>query len=243
MSLFSRHRSYTEKVMAARKRMRALGKVLLVLLVVSLVRALLIQTYRVGTTSMQPTLVPGDRIVSFPLPVGAVTIFGKLPRITDMERGEMVIVSPDPFPTESPWFLAWDSVARFFTFQYYSPMGSRYGDDAASPGVYRLIGLPGDTIRRKSAIYEVRPAGTSTFSNEFALAKGSYALSGIVSDPRVSTTVGYTGEQTLAANQYFVACDDRSLLAGAALWGPIGSERIVGRVVAICWPPNRLKIP
>ena len=223
--------------------MRALEKILLVLLVVSLVRALLIQTYRVDSTSMQPILVPGDRIVSFPLPVGAVTIFGKLPRLTDTERGEMVIVSPDPFPTENPWFLVWDSVARFFTFQYYSPMDSRYGDDAASPGVYRVIGLPGDTIRRKGTLFDIRPAGTSTFSNEFALAKGSYALSGIASDPRVSIIAGYSAEQTLAANQYFVACDDRSLLAGAALWGPIGSERIVGRVIAICWPPRRLKIP
>ena len=229
--------------MAARKRIRALGKVLLVLLVVSLVRALLFQTYSVESISMQPTLVPGDRIISFPLPVGAVTIFGKLPRLTEMERGELVIVNPDPFPTESPWFLAWDSLARFFTFQYYSPLGFRYGDDAVSPGVYRVIGLPGDTIRRKGALYDVRPAGTSVFSNEFALAKGSYALSGITADPRVSAVSGVPTEQTLAADQYFVACDDRSLLAGAALWGPIGSERIVGRVIAVCWPPSRLKIP
>lgn len=223
--------------------MRALGKVLLVLLVVSLVRAFLFQTYRVESMSMQPTLVPGDRIISFPLPVGAVTVFGKLPRLTGMERGELVIVNPDPFPTESPWFLAWDSMARFFTFQYYSPMGSRYGDDAVTPGVYRVIGLPGDTIRRKGALYDLRPAGSSVFSNEFALAKGNYALSGIAASPLVSPAIGVSAEQTLAADQYFVACDDRSLLAGAALWGPVGSERIVGRVIAVCWPPRRLKIP
>ncbi|PKL04900.1 MAG: hypothetical protein CVV53_08710, partial [Spirochaetae bacterium HGW-Spirochaetae-9] len=155
--------------MAARKRMRALGKVLLVLLVVSLVRALLFQTFSVETTSMQPTLVAGDRIVSFPLPVGAVTIFGKLPGITAIERGELLIVRPDPFPTESPWFLAWDSLARFFTLQYYSPMEFRYGDDAVTSAVYRVIGLPGDTVRRKAALYEIRPAGASAFSSEFAL--------------------------------------------------------------------------
>lgn len=223
--------------------MRALGKVLLVLLVVSLVRAFLFQTYRVESMSMQPTLVPGDRIISFPLPVGAVTVFGKLPRLTGMERGELVIVNPDPFPTESPWFLAWDSMARFFTFQYYSPMGSRYGDDAVTPGVYRVIGLPGDTIRRKGALYDLRPAGSSVFSNEFALAKGNYALSGITASPLVSPAIGLSTEQTMAADQYFIACDDRSLLAGAALWGPVGSERIVGRVIAVCWPPRRLKIP
>ncbi|PKL06018.1 MAG: signal peptidase I, partial [Spirochaetae bacterium HGW-Spirochaetae-9] len=48
---------------------------------------------------------------------------------------------------------------------------------------------------------------------------------------------------TLAADQYFVACDDRSILAGSALWGPVGSGRIIGRVIAVYWPPSRLKIP
>ncbi|MDP2791955.1 MAG: signal peptidase I [Rectinemataceae bacterium] len=229
--------------MAARKRMRALGKLLLVLLIVSLVRALLFQTYSVELNSMQPTLAVGDRVVSFPLPVGAVTIFGKLPRLTTIERGELLIVNPDAFPTESAWFLAWDSLARFFTLQYYSPMGSRYGNDAVAPGVYRVIGLPGDTIRRKAALYEIRPAGASAFSSEFALAKDSYSLSGIVSDSLSSTVNGSSRELNLGADQYFVACDDRSVLAGSALWGPVGSGRIVGRVVAVCWPPSRLKIP
>lgn len=223
--------------------MRALGKLLLVLLVISLVRALLFQTYRVEFNSMQPALAEGDRIVSFPLPVGAVTIFGKLPRLTTIERGELLIVSPDSFPTESPWFLAWDSLARFFTLQYYSPMGSRYGNDAVSPGVYRVVGLPGDTIRRKAALYEIRPAGASAFSSEFALAHTSYSLSGIAAGTLSKTAAGPSGELKLEADQYFIACDDRSVLAGSALWGPVGSGRIIGRVVAVCWPPSRLKIP
>ncbi|HWP68117.1 MAG TPA: S26 family signal peptidase, partial [Rectinemataceae bacterium] len=147
MSLFVSHRSFTEKVLASRKRRKTAGKILLVILCISLVRAFFLQSYKISSTIMEPGLVPGDLVVSFPLPLGAVTLFGKLPPIDTPKRGELVLVRPDALPVQSAWSNAWDSVIRFFTFQQVSPSALRYGERLAVPGVYRVIGLPGDTIR------------------------------------------------------------------------------------------------
>ncbi|HWR11607.1 MAG TPA: signal peptidase I [Rectinemataceae bacterium] len=243
MAFFGRHRSYTEKVLTARKRRRAAGKVFLVLLIVGFIRAFFLQSYKIDSTSMQPTLAHGDRIISFPLPVGAVTLFGKLPRITGLKRGELIVVAPDPIPTEGWWFSAWDSLARFFTLQRFSPAAARYGESSTAPGLYRVVGMPGDSIRRKGALYEIRPANEAAFSNEYMLSEVSYSLSGTSAVAQVGRGEGSEGARNLGQDEYFVACDDRSLLAGSQLWGPIGQSRIIGRVIAVCWPPRHIKIP
>lgn len=243
MAFSNRHRSYTEKVMTARKRRRGLRKVLLVLLAVGLVRTFFLQSYKVDATSMRPALAPGDRVLSFPLPVGAATLFGKLPRITDLKRGELVVLAPDPIPTESWWFGAWDSLARFFTLQYYSPLARRHGLSLTSPGLYRVVGLPGDAIRRKGAMYEIRPAGSTSFQNEYMLSEVSYSLSGTSPVSGQAQGGEFARVSILGKNEYFVACDDRSLLAGSQLWGSVGQERIIGRIIAVWWPLRRMKIP
>lgn len=224
-------------------RHRIAGRVLLVLLVVSLVRSLFLQSYKVDSTMMQPALSHGDTILSFPLPLGAVTLFGKLPRLTDPRRGELVIVEADPIPTESGLFRAWDSVARFFTLQRFSPLAYRYGEGSNSPGVFRVLGLPGDTIRSRGSLYEIRISGSSGFSAEFALSEFGYTLPGSTPYTRSEPGKNFTVETLLGDGEYFVACDDRSVLAGSPLWGPIGEERLTGRVVAVLWPPGHMRIP
>lgn len=242
MASFSRHRSYTEKVLTARKRRRTFGKVILFLLILSLVRMLFLQSYVVKSPTMRPFLEEGDRLLSFPLPVGAATPFGKLPHLSDLKRGELIIAAPDPIPTENWWFRAWDSLARFFTLQNYSPLSHRYGGAATSYAVYRVVGLPGDTIRLRGSVYEIR-AGAGGFLSEYLLSEYRYTLSGTAASGRSGAGGVVSGELTLGAGEFFVACDDRSLMAGSALWGPIGWDRVVGRVVAVFWPPRRMRLP
>jgi len=243
MALFSRHRSYTEKILAFRKKRKMLERIVLVILAVGLVHALFLQSFEVDSRVMQPTLIKGDRVLSFPLPVGAVTLFGKLPPLSNITRGELIIVTPDRIPTESWWFRTWDGLVRLFTFQFISPFSSRYGKDFASPGVYRVIGLPGDTLRRKESIYEIRPQGASGFSKEFGLSESSYSLTAAAVSSAMDQTRHAPAEYSLGANEFFIACDDRSAFLGSPLWGPIDSKRIIGRVVAVFWPLHRMKIP
>ena len=243
MGLFSRHRSYTEKVLAFRKKREILAKAALVIIAVACAHSLFLQSFEIDSSVMQPTLVKGDRVLSFPLPVGALTLFGKLPPLSDVKRGELIIVAPDPIPTESWWFRAWDGLVRLFTLQRISPFSSRYGKDFASPGVYRVIGIPGDTLRLRESIYEIRPRGASGFSREFGLAASSYSIKAAAASSPMEQARLSPAEYSLGADEFFVACDDRSAFLGSPLWGPIDSGRILGRVVAVFWPLRHLKIP
>lgn len=243
MGFFSRHRSYTEKVLAFRKKRRMFAKAALVVLAVACMHSLFLQSFEIDSSAMQPTLVKGDRILSFPLPVGASTLFGKLPPLSDVRRGELIIVTPDRIPTESWRFRAWDGLVRLFTFQLVSPFASRYGKGFASPGAYRVIGIPGDTLRLRDSIYEIRPRGASGFSSEFGLSDASYSIKAAAPvSPEEKARLSPL-EYSLGANEYFVACDDRSAFLGSPLWGPIDSGRIIGRVVAIFWPLSHMKLP
>ena len=245
MPLFVKHRSFTEKVLLSRKRRKILGKILLVILCISVTRAFFLQSYGVSSTLMEPGLVPGDVVVSFPLPLGASTLFGKLPPVDTPKRGELVLVKPDALPLQSGWFGAWDTIVRFFTLQRVSPLALRYGERLALPGIYRIVGLPGDTIRRKAELFEIRPEGKREFSSEYALSRFSYRIRANPSSsarPLLPDRQA-PAETSLGEGEYFVACDDRTVFSGSLLWGPIGINRIVGRIVIVAWPPKHMGIP
>jgi len=245
MSLFVRHRSFTEKVLASRKRRKTAEKILLAILCIGFVRAFLLQSYKVSSTVMEPGLVPGNVVLSFPLPLGAATIFGKMPPIDTPKRGELVLVGPDAMPLQSGWSKAGDILVRFFTFQQVSPLALRYGEKLSMPGVYRIIGLPGDTIRRKNGLFEIRPEGKREFSSEYALSRFKYHIRENVSPSPMSPRYNDSGdmERNLGVDEYFVSCDDRAVFSGSLLWGPIGTDRMLGRIVLVVWPPKNIKIP
>ncbi len=245
MPLFVKHRSFTEKVLSSRKRRKILGKILLVILCISVARAFFLQSYRVSSTVMEPGLTPGDVVLSFPLPLGASTLFGKLPHVDTPKRGELVLVKPDALPLQSVWFGVWDTVVRFFTLQRVSPLALRYGERLATPGIYRVVGLPGDTIRRKAELFEIRPEGKREFSSEQTMSRFSYTIRG---NPSSSSRQRLPDQQapaetSLGEGEYFAACDDRTVFSGSLLWGPIGIDRIVGRIVVVAWPPKHMRIP
>ena len=245
MPLFVKHRSFTEKVLLSRKRRKILGKVLLVILCISVARAFFLQSYRVSSTLMEPGLVQGDIVLSFPFPLGASTLFGKLPPVDTPKRGELILVRPEAMPLQSGWLGVWDAIVRFFTLQRVSPLALRYGEGLALPGIYRIIGLPGDTLRRKAELFEIRPEGKREFASEYSLSRFGYR---VAAAPSPSTRPGLAdqeapAETNLGEGEYFAACDDRTVFSGSLLWGPIGIDRIVGRIVVVAWPPKHMRIP
>ncbi len=240
MPLFMRHRSFTERVLAARKRRKALLRFALVLLALAAFRTFIAQTYHIRGALMSPSLVPGDRIISFPLPAGASTIFGKLPPLTMAVRGELVIMAAPKAFTETFWSRTWDSFVRFFTLQKVSPAGMGLNAADRSPAVVRVIGLPGDTIRFENGQFRIRPAGREEFASENSLSKSEYR---IVRLPEwKSSDLPLRWEWTVGRREYFVASDDRSVISASLLVGPVPFSRITGRVVGIMWPFSRARI-
>ncbi|HEY9054943.1 MAG TPA: hypothetical protein VIO60_09000, partial [Rectinemataceae bacterium] len=84
--------------------------------------------------------------------------------------------------------------------------------------------------------YEVKPAGSVSFSSEYALSRREYSVSG--TSGRSSRLFADSGGEVveLGDDEYFVACDDRSVLDGSPLFGPLPRSRIAGRLLALYWP-------
>jgi signal peptidase I len=235
MSLFRSHRSYTERVFAARSRRRAAGKLIIFLALISFISTFFLKSYVVEDNSMAPALQIGDRILASPLPVGAVTFFGKLPPLRNFRRGDIVVILPDPVPSASRLFRLWDSIVRFASLQRISPMAFRYGKALTSPSLGRVTGLPGETIRFDGTQFLAKAASSPRFVEEEYLYDKPYNAKG--------EGVPSMGDVQLGEGQYFIACDDRSLFAGSLQWGPVRMDRIAARVVAITWPLRRIRIP
>jgi signal peptidase I len=242
VALFSRHRSYTEKVFAKRRRRKFLGRTLLFLLLIALLRTFFVQSYTLRGKNMEPLLVEGDSLLVFPLPLGARTWFGKTPALSDIERGELVVVDPDPIPSVGRFFALWDSIARFFSLQRYSPLARRYGAAQTSPGIYRVVGLPGDRIRRNKAVYEIQRGSGGAYLPEQSLTDNPYELRSVSSSGGLLGIGDFSETLELGPGQYFVEGDNRESFNGSSLWGPVGIDRISGRVILVYWPIKHLRI-
>lgn len=235
-----RHHSYTERVLASRKRRKSFLKFVLFLLILATFRSFFAQVFYVRSSLMDPALLPGDRIVTFPLPFGATTIFGKLPPLTKAVRGELLILSPPQALTESFWSRALDSTLRFFTLQRISPAKSGRAASDTTHMVVRVIGLPGDTVRFADGQFRIKPFGREEFAHENSLSKTSYVVRKLPAWKGSDYPVIW--EWTVGTREYFVACDDRSVLSASLLQGPVPFSRISGRVVGIIWPFSRARI-
>ncbi len=237
-----RRKSYTEKVLSRRRRRKALARALSLLLMVGLVRTFLLRSYRIGTDTMEPSLREGDRVLTSPIFSGASLWFGMLPPMAPLRRGDLVIVAPTDKSPYGTIFSAWDSLARFVTFQRWSPLRGRFGNETTVPGIYRIIGAPGDRLRMRQGFFEVQAPGAGGFVTEYAASDATYALKEAGEDSRTFAAVTGSVEEPLALGDamYFVASDDRSSFTGSFLWGPVPKSRIVGKPFMVFWPLSRL---
>ena len=228
-------------MLAARKRRRTAGRVLALMLIIASVHAFVLRAYRVSTGTMAPGLEKGDLVFASPLLGGISTVFGKLPPILPLSRGSLVIVHPETTRPDSLALRTWDSLVRFFTFQRVSPLSALRGEEVTIPGLYRVLGLPGDRVRRKGSGYEIKAGSQGDYSTEYLASGRSYLVTGQPRTAPREIPASEDQEILLSAGEYYVACDDRSSLDGSLLWGPIGLGRVEGRLVLALWPLSRAK--
>jgi signal peptidase I len=99
--------------------------------------------------------------------------------------------------------------------------------------VKRVIGLPGETVHENNkGFIQIKKPG----SNEFATLKEPY----IPAQSRLADSQHFGQTWTVPPGQYFMMGDNRAQSCDSRTWGAVPSDKLIGIVFFVYWPPDRI---
>lgn len=237
---WERYSDYKQSRRRGHPVVRILLMVVYVLLGVQLIWAVGLQSYRITSAAMAPTLEPGDRILVSRLPDGPLGgLLGGSRRIP--ERGDLVLLVPAYAPPEGAFARAIDGIVRFLTFQRIStfPVDS----PADTRLVFRrVLALPADEIRMDDYIFRIREDGSGGFRNEFESSGLTYELERRLPPTGWRREDPFSGTMSpllLGDGEFFLAGDNRGAALDSRHWGGVSLDALEGRVFFRIWPLSR----
>ena len=209
-----------------------------------IVTTYVIASYRVGSQSMSPSFLAGDRLLVLPLayriqiPFTARGARG----VTTPRRGDLVLVLSPEYPRLGFLQRVVDPVVRFFTLQKVSIVRDSRGRAAGRLLLKRVIGIPGDTVRLEGFNAYIRTPDSRTFEHESAFTTASYQIEDALEAENWTSDLPFSGDQepvTLAEDQYFVLGDNRTASSDSRSRGPVPLEGMYAKVLIRYWPFKR----
>jgi signal peptidase I len=187
--------------------------VLIAFVLALLLKTFLIQAFYIPSSSMEPTLDIGDRVL-----VNKVVY-----RIREPRRGEVVVFSERsvlPVPQEG-------NVVTRLLRSMAEGLGMARPDE--KDFIKRIIGLPGETLEYRDGVIYIdgTPLPESTTSEGGYLSSPDFAPFGPV---------------TVPADHYFMMGDNRPSSADSrSLLGTIPRQDIIGRAFVVIWPAQEAR--
>jgi len=214
-----------ESAPADKKKKKSLGRELLTIVLAAavltlLVKAFVVQVYRIPTGSMENTLQVGDRVL-----VNKVVY-----HFRGIARGDIVVFSgqdswgPDAPPPSS------DPVVRVFD-DVLSGLGLH---DDQTYYIKRVIGLPGDHVACCDAQGRVTVNGVP-------LNEGSYLYPGNPPSLPVKFSEVVPAGHLWVMGDHRSDSDDSRFHPGDPGGGAIPENQVVGRAFLIIWPPSQIR--
>jgi signal peptidase I len=213
-----------------RRRAMPLWQELPLLLIVAfclavLIRTFLLQAFYIPSSSMETTLLIGDRVL-----VNKIVY-----TMRDPARGEVVVFrGTDAWAPEVREELSDSLVARV----------SRTAGDLvgfSQPGekdfIKRVIGLPGDTVQCCDPDGRVLVNGKALDESAYLPAERNSPLDAPPTPGQCGPRV--FGPVVVPAGQIFVMGDNRAVSQDSRCQGPVPIENVIGRAFAVAWPSDR----
>ena len=186
-----------------------------IFVIVLVLRAFLVEPFRIPSGSMIPTLLVGDFILvnKFDYGIRLPVINKKIIAIGDPQRGDVVVF--------------------------------RYPEDPSTPFIKRVVGLPGDHVAytEKRLYINGEPvaydeAGTFVGVKSAVMQTGAEKLvehlghhdHDIIVTPRAYS---FDWEGVVPPNSYFVLGDNRDNSRDSRFWGFVPDENLIGRAFII----------
>ena len=211
-----------------------------VFLFITLITSFFLDSVVIGSSSMEPTLSLGDRVLTSPLVFGAKVPFTTLRfgPTRQPERGELVICSLPFYETSALRRLA-EPFISFFTLRHIRGDNPEHKEWEDSYFAKRVIGIPGDTVMIENFIAFVKAPGSDDFVNERVLSNRQYSITLTPLpegwDPLYPFS-GTTEAVTLGEDEYFVLGDNRSQSHDSRHFGPIRGDGILQKVMLRYFP-------
>lgn len=184
----------------------------------------------------------GDRliVISSAVPFFFASLAGDRSDEIPYERGSLVMVdrSRSRDTGRNVFFIAADSIVRFFTAQQVSVFGR--GEDLH---MKRLLALPGDEVSMSGFVVRVKPRDSEFALTEFEFSQRAYQPLIPQMPAIMDTSLPFSGNMdpvTLGPGEYFVISDDRSNITDSRAWGPVQRRMIIGKPVLRFWPLSRI---
>ncbi|MBP1654568.1 MAG: Peptidase signal peptidase [Bacteroidetes bacterium] len=206
----------------------------------ALLRAFVVESYRISTGSMEPTLLPGDAVLVSKLSYGAhspdvLSALGlprfRLPALSPLRRGDVV--------------------------------AARFADPSVDPGgrerviIKRCGALPGDLVRITAEGVRVNelPAAPESFivparGSRLRLNQGTIgAWRDLVASEGHDIAVNSAGEividgvvreeYTVEHDYLYLLGDNQERSRDSRAWGPVRAEALIGKVAMIYWSADQ----
>jgi len=182
-----------------------------------------------------------ERYIASPLIYGPeLPLFNyRFPAFRSPGRGDMVAAAYNPDRSASWYTMVLNSFSRFFTFNRLSIFddhnpyyGSRYQ-------LFRIIGLPGDTVKLENFRVKIKSSDRNYFIDEFEAIQDEYEIQVPEQGDSVSAELPFSGNQpeiVLKNGEYLLVPDNRTGLAASVHWKSTGFSRIKARVMLSFWP-------
>lgn len=189
-------------------------KIIIIALMINIIiKAFLVRTYTVDSSSMETTLMVNDKVIT-----EVVTKF-----FTEPKRGDIIVfVYPETDIANSKQTLRRNPI-DYIQYVFKHLIKGQFPIDDEIEYVKRVIGLPGDTVNIKNNtvyINDISIKEPYLDDNAFTNISGS-----VLSFPF-----------KVPQGQYFVMGDNRENSADSRQWGTVPVENIIGKSILIYYP-------